>query len=260
MICRTIQQLLLSSDRPDQPADDLRAHLAGCAICRAAQRRLVEAEQRIPLLPVPPSSRRDQFLQQVRQGTLLPQPTVTPSELWLGSHRPPPKERGLQKLAVSLALAASLAVFALGWWAWPHRATDKPPADPIVVRKIHLRQRLDQVRTPREGVEVLTDLARDLHREARELAHRSSPRELHVVARFYREVVREKLVEKAHLLPDAERPMLKGVVEHLRHVESELGGLASSELEPDTAARLREIAQVAHDSYSELNKLLPAAV
>lgn len=260
MSCRTFQQLLLTSERPEQPDADVRAHLAGCAACRAVQRRLAEAEQRIPLLPVPPSSRRDLFLQQIRQGTVLPAPTtVTPSELWLGAYRPPPKERGLQKLAVSLALAASLALFALAWWAWPHRAPDKLVADPpLVVRQKDRDHRLAQAQSPRERVKVLAKLARDLHREALELASRSNQEDLQVVALFYSEVVRDNLVEHARELPANDRPILKDVMQHLMYVESELGGLAAGGMEPNAAARLREIAQAAHVCYDQLNELLRA--
>ncbi len=196
MNCPTIQQLLLMSDQPAQPAVEVRAHLAECAACRSLQRRLLAVEQQIPLLPVPASTRRDSFLQQVRQGNVLPEPTVSAAELWLTGYRPA-KERGLLKLALSLALAASLLLFALGWWLWPHHDGRTLTADPLVVRQLDRNQRLAQARTPWERVEVLADLARGLHREAQQLAGKSNPEELRVVARFYREVVREDLVKEA---------------------------------------------------------------
>jgi hypothetical protein len=258
MICRTIQQMLLTSDRLDQPSADVAAHLAGCAACRGMQRRLVEAEQRLPLLAVPPSTRRDCFLQQVRQGTALPEPTVTPSELWLGAYRPPPKERGLKKLALSLALAASLLVFALAWWAWPHHSTTKTRPDPLVVRQKERDRLLTQAQTPGERVQVLANLARGLHSEARKLAHKPNPDELRVVARFYCEVVREDLLDQARQLPRGDRPMLEGVVKHLSEVESELGGLAVGEVDPDTADQLKEIVAAARASQDQLRQLLHA--
>ena len=288
MNCQKIQQELMLSERPDQPSGDLLTHLAGCAACRSWQRRLVDAERQFPLLPVPASSRRDQFLQQIRQGQILAEPTVpagaslqpteangvhvppgstglpaktqSASELWLGNPHPA-KERGLQKLAVSLALAASLALFALGWWAWPHRSSTQPqPPDPIVARQQDRDQRLAQARTPRERVQVLAELAQGLHREARQLAGKSDPEELRVVARFYREVVRENLLDQARQLPRNDRPMLVKVANHLGEVESELGGLLTGEVEPAAAGPLREIALAARESHDQLRELLRTSV
>jgi len=259
MICPKIQQVLLMSDRPDQPAADVRAHLADCAACRGLQRRLFDVEQQIPLLPVPASTRRDGFLQQIRQGNVLPEPTVSPSELWLGSHRPT-KERGLLKLAMSLALAASLLLFALGWWVWPHSTNNHVrPADPLVVRQQDRDHRLAKAQTPRERVQVLADLAKGLHDEARQLAGKSNPEELRVVAQFYREVVlsgHDNLLKQARQLSPKERTMLEGVAEDLGNAESDLLGLAEREVEEGAAAPLREIAVAARESHDQLRQLL----
>src|SRR5205807_2230862 len=108
----------------------------------------------------------------VLQGNVLPAPTVSPSELWLGNHRPP-KERGLRKLAVSLALAASLAFFALAWWLWPHGETPGRVPGPLAVLRKEHDQRLARARTPQERVQVLADIARKLTREAGKLADKS---------------------------------------------------------------------------------------
>jgi hypothetical protein len=257
MNCRTIQHELLLSESPDQPSEAVAAHLADCADCRAWQRRLVEAEQCIPLLLVPPSSRREQFLQQVRQGNVLPEPTIYPSELWLANGRPP-KERGLRKLAVALALAASLALFALGWWAWPHRSATVPTLDPLVVRQLDRDQRLAQAHTPNERVQVLAELADGLHREARQLIHKADPEELRVLARFYREVVRDNLLEHARKLPRGERQVLEGVADQLNDVESEFRRLLADEGEIPAAGPLQDIAQAAREGHDQLRELIRA--
>jgi len=255
MNCRKIQQLLLTSDHPDQPSADVRFHLADCPGCRSVQRRLVAAEQRIPLLPVPLSTGRNHFLEQIRQGVPV-EPTISASELWLGSHSPP-KERGLRKLALALALAASLAVFALSWWAWPHRSVPTLQThDPLAARQQDRDRRLTQARTPAERVQVLTDLAQGLHQEALQLARKSDKEELRVVARFYREVVRDNLLEQARKLPRNERPMLKDVADHLNEVESEMLRRVAGEVEASAAAPLRDIAQAARESHDQLRQLI----
>src|SRR4051794_32252883 len=120
MNCAAIQRSLLSCERPEQPPLEVCRHLVGCDACRDCQRRLVEVEQQLPLLPVPPSTGREAFVARVRAGEVPVAGRSGVLPLWLQRSRPPLKERGLKKLALAFALAAALSAFALGWWAWPH--------------------------------------------------------------------------------------------------------------------------------------------
>src|SRR5262245_11069076 len=99
MNCDLLRSRLLASPHPERPPADLRAHLTACASCRQWQRRLVRLERQIPRLPVPPSRTKDEVVRRI-----LTAPRRTPATL----------ERGLQKLSLATALAAALALFAVG--------------------------------------------------------------------------------------------------------------------------------------------------
>jgi len=259
MNCDKIQYSLLASATPEQPAAEVRHHLSHCGACRALQRRLVQVERQLPLLPVPSSSRRDLFVRQVQQGEGLPRPAVLTSDLWRRP-RPSPKERGMQKVALACALAAALASFALAWWAWPHKETPGPRTpDSIAHRLLKQRDRsLASVQTPRERVAVLDNLAQELHQEVRKLVLRPDDEQLRQVAQLYREVVCDNLVHQARQLDPAQRTKLLGsVTRHLIELESEAKRL-EVDAPPDTRAHLRDIARASRESHDELRKMLQA--
>jgi hypothetical protein len=259
MNCATIQRSLLSCERPDQPPVELRRHLAECDACRALQRRLVQLEEQLPLLPVPPSSGREAFLQRIRAGDAVADPAAGPT-IWLQGK--PLKERGLQKLALALAMAAALAVFALGWWAWPHQGTvsRNVAVDGVKARQQHRDQLLAAARTPRERVEILADLAGRLNQEAGQLAQAAKGEQLKVVAQFYREVVRKDLLEHARQLSQEERPaVLNQVAASMTTFESEAARLATEVAEAN-AVPLRDIALASRECSSQLRSLLGPAV
>ena len=259
MNCAKIQRSLLASENPGQPATEVVLHLARCAECAALQRRLVEVERQLPLLPVPPSARRAVFLRQVQLGETVLEPTISTSDLWLSS-RPPAKERGLQKLALAFALAAGLVVFALGWWAWPHKDTQSHRTlDPIVSRQLQRDRRLAAADTPHKRIVVLNDLARQLHEEAQLLVKRHDDEQLRVVARFFTEVVSDNLLDQARqLAPDERTQVLRSVAAHLNAVESSVQRMLA-EASDSTVDPLRDIALASSRGHHALQKLIDAA-
>jgi hypothetical protein len=68
MSCETTRERLLRCERPDRPPADVQPHLAGCAACRAWQRRLTRIERTLPEVPVPPSAPPPSLLQQILNG------------------------------------------------------------------------------------------------------------------------------------------------------------------------------------------------
>src|SRR5437868_664080 len=105
MSCEATRRHLLSAERPDRPPAVLRPHLADCPSCRDWLRNLTEVEARVPYLHVPPSdAAKARFLKQLREPLQMSEmPRVVAPVLPFT----PPKERGLRKLAVALALAAA---------------------------------------------------------------------------------------------------------------------------------------------------------
>lgn len=65
MNCTIIQRRLLGAEDPAHPPDEVQSHLAGCNGCREWQALLLQMEQQVPLLPVPPSEARAEFLRRL---------------------------------------------------------------------------------------------------------------------------------------------------------------------------------------------------
>jgi hypothetical protein len=250
MNCVMARRHLLGSERPARPAATLAAHLANCPACRTLQRRLVRLEQNIPRLPVPVSRPPTGLLEQVLCAPKLVKP---PTHL-----APPadPREAGRQKLALSFALAAALAVFALCWWAWPHKS--HPPDSPIRLAYVQeLNRKLQSAREPRQCVERLAELAEE------KLANveQADPAQLDVLIKHIDWLMRHDLPHHAGQVPLGDRAaVLKPVVEgRLRNLESKIGHLAGArELGGDrvTAVRLKSIGGAIQDAKKRLQFLV----
>jgi hypothetical protein len=257
--CTVIQRRLLSAEQPEQPPGDIKGHLAQCPSCRAWQRRLVQMERFVPQLPVPPSTTKEQFLQRI-VGPNLPaadQPAIAdPAALWRSTLAPGPKERGKRKLSLAFSLAASLLVFALAWWSWPHKPVSLP--DPLRIEQAKLEQRLNtslRLNTPKERVMRLAELAEEVHGEALALVDHSE--RLEQWARFYSRVVGEQLIEQARQLPREDRPIvLKEIAERLTKLESEASRFAAQLTRaPRSAAAFQQIALVSQRGERDLRAL-----
>lgn len=258
MNCTVIQRRLLSSEQPEQPAADIKGHLAQCPSCRAWQRRLVQMERQVPHLPIPPSTAKERFLERIVGPPLSRtngRAITDPATLWRSPLAPGPKERALRKVSLAFALAASLLVFALAWWSWPH--------DPVAAadrEQARLEERLrDSLHgdTPKERVLRLAKLAEEIHGEARQLVDNRV--RLEQRARFYARVVGENLMEQARQLPLAERPaVLHEVAERLREAES-AASRREAELQttaPESAASFHRIALVSRKGERDLRALM----
>jgi hypothetical protein len=247
MNCTAIRNRLLACEQPDFPPPEVREHLADCAECRSLQQRVVQLEQHLVALPVPPSDGRAAFVlrflageEALRPPTRLPTPRLT--------------EKARRKVALAFALAASLAVFALGWWSWPHPEPTSPPGPGRSVSRPSrlelLEKELAAIQTPAERVRRLADEAEKLQKEAR--TYRADTERLNEVAHFYVQVVRDHLLEHARQVPAAERQMLlPGVAERLRHIESEASRLQTelrAEMAAAAASSFGEIASAARDA------------
>ncbi|HWG47727.1 MAG TPA: hypothetical protein VN688_33495, partial [Gemmataceae bacterium] len=254
MNCTVFQRRLLSAEQPAQPAADVKNHLLQCPACRAWQRRLVQMERQILLLPVPPSTAKAELLQRIVGptpavavgGATVERPTLRWSTL-----APGPKERGLRKVSVAFALAAALLVFALGWWAWPHN-TVTPSAGPVAQQERDqkkLDDRLARVlheHTSRERLLRLADLAESVQGEAHAMGNNTE--KLDRWARFYSRVVSQHLIEQARQLPAGDRPaVLEKIAKRLSGTESratrKAAALASTA--PRSAASFDQIALAA---------------
>ena len=263
MNCDAARRRLLAEEQPDRPTDDgVRGHLAACPACRALGRRLAVVERLIPCLPVPASSAKSAFVRRfLRTGgpvvKRVPLPWTTP-----------PRQRGLQKLSLAVAIAAVLAVFTLGWWTWPRVCAARHPepsqiAEPSWVAEIH--KELDGIRIlaePRVRVERVTTLAVRLHDQARALTRDGDAADLARLAKVYKELLGDDLLDPARALPAAQRAVvLNDIRNELIAAESEFERTAdgASQAGSSTAGALRELAKAARDGKRNIQALLPAA-
>jgi hypothetical protein len=269
--CTVIQRRLLSAEQPEHPSAEILSHLAHCPSCRAWQRRLVQMERQLPLLPIPPSTGKEQFLQRLlgTPGRETAGHTIAdPATLWRNVSIPGRKERALQKVSLAFALAASLLVFALIWWAWPRGTApvsdilrqEQARLDVLRQEQARLEQRLHtslQANTPKERVLRLARLAEEIHGEARKLVENSD--KLEQRAQFYANVVGEHLIEQARQLPAQDRPaVVNEVAKALSQAESEASrwGSQLQTTAPRSAASFEQIALISRKSERVLRALL----
>jgi len=116
--------------------------------------------------------------------------------------------------------------------------------------------RLAQAATPRIRVQTLADFADALRDEAKTLGQAAAPEALDVVARMYRKVVQEGIVQRARSLPAGERrEVLVPIAARLAQVENEVEPVARV-ASPTAAERLREVAFAAREGGAQLRALV----
>ncbi len=280
MNCETSHRCLLSLECPDAPPPDLCSHLAVCAACRDWHARLLQMEQQAAQLPVPAPREKNAFVERfLAEGrsvtapavrdedagkdgpSLLRFPPVGQPSLVNGSLKTGKRERGLQKMAVAVALAAALLLVTLGIWAW-QRGNGSTPGNPNTPEKLSaLEQRLRdtprwaEARTPDTRLEVLSHLADETNDKARSLARTGTTEGLAAEVRLYREIIDRITAREALEVAPADRErVLSPIVHRLAEVESEAGRLADKV--PSAATPLRELAAAAREGGGQLRAIL----
>jgi hypothetical protein len=263
--CTLLQRWLLAAEQPTQPSAEVQSHLTQCPTCRAWQHRLVQLEQQITQIPIPPSTAKAALLRRIRgtEADGAPRPAVVEGlTIWRHSSKPGAKERGLRKLSLAFALAAALLVFALAWWAWPHSTVKLPMAVSITPAQRDQKKLEDRLTkalleaAPHERVLKLADLAEEVHGEARQMVGNTD--RLDLWASFYSQVVGEHLLKQARRLPPIEhRAVLDQIALRLQRTESAAFSLAT-ELKltaPKSAASFDQIALAARKGEKDLRAL-----
>jgi hypothetical protein len=253
MTCASIRRRLLGVERPDQPPPELREHLAGCAECREWQQRLIETERGIGRLEVPPSEGKAAFVLQFLAGDRVSREVPLAQRL---------KEGGRLKVALSVGLAAGLAICALGMWAWTNRTPDRADK-PALARKTmpdregQLQRKRAKARTDGERAQRMVELAEEVLGEAR--MNSADAERMDEVARFFVAVVRVHLMDDARKIPKAERAELGALAKRLliaqseaSHLEVELKALPHLAA---SAASFHDIAQAALETSVKLEAL-----
>lgn len=232
MNCETVRTALLQSEEPARPSAALARHLSQCPACQGLQRNLLEVEAGVRDLAAPPSLLRDRLVARLQEGE-LPTPAATRPSPW----RSTLKERAQQKLALALTLAATLALFALGFAMWPHGARTRPGPGPVA--------------TP---VQRVQELAESLRRLEREVLYERLPADvLEVQIDKFLFFLEDELPERAAALtPAQKKAVLPGLLDQLRRSESTLARAAAQE----ESEHLRRLANAARATQVRLREML----
>jgi hypothetical protein len=201
MTCDVVQNRLLALPDPAGVPDDLRAHLAGCDLCRRYLDRSARLTAELAALPAPASDARAAFLDSLTAaGPVIKSIPTVPSRAGSGSWRSVAR-RVSWKPAAGLAAATAVAV---GLWA--NRGGPKP-ADPDIAagprhellhRVTVLDNRLARAGTPQERIPVLTEMAVALKEETDGVYKAAkSPDEMRSLAAMFEAVVRDGIVKQA---------------------------------------------------------------
>jgi hypothetical protein len=266
MNCTVLQRRLLELEQPDRPPPEVRAHLAACAVCRRWQRRLVQIEQRVPLIPVPPSGAKSAVIRRV-----LAEPAAAakgPSRAEPPKFRPfapgiEPRSRRQLQIAGITTLAACLALFAFGLWG-ANQGQRVPPtssfSNNLPSRLAQHQRNLDAATKPSEKMKVLGDFAEELHTDTRTLAAgKSSVNDLKTLSRVYKGVVGEGFYRQAQEVSPGERDQVLGpIISELEKTAADALDLAKT-TSPEAATHLRDIARAANDARGQLRTLTATA-
>jgi hypothetical protein len=273
MNCQVVRNQLLVLPDPRRPAADLRVHLHGCAACRQWQRRLIELERHVPLLPVPPSTLRADVVRRFIAGSsgparaagdrALPRrglslPAVPPT---LAEVLRPVRAWWQQWHAAAGVAAVFLVLILAGWALWtsgPEETTasrKRPAPDSFLATLFKRDLRLAVAETPRERLEALLDLADDLRGQTRTGLLVAAAEDLENLAQLYDQVIREGVVAGARKLPRGQRrELLDPIADRLTRTgldaDREAGRVPES-----SAEALRLIAAAARDAGDQLRTL-----
>jgi hypothetical protein len=257
MKCSVAQTQMLELERPDRPTPPLRAHLARCSACREWFHALLQMERNVPLLPVPPSTGREQFLRHVLTGEPLPGRNGTTAPPVAGRTGAVRRERGMQKTALATGLAAGLVLFAVGLLAIqsPQEVRGDHTSDPFIKKLLDRDLKLASAATARERLQELAGLADDLRVETEMLARLSANEELERLAGLYQRVMRNGIARNAGKVPAADHEGLRDVA--FRLGEASRAAELTAAAHPNSSGPLREIATAAREAEDTVRKLLP---
>jgi hypothetical protein len=198
MTCDAVQRRLLSLTEPRRPPTELRRHLTACVACRSVLGRLLEVEELVPAIPVPPSVGRAALVHRI-----LTDPTIRASV-----RDKAPKVVKVRSWRPALAAAAVLLIGVVTLVAvrrpWQSPGTPVAPPDPLLAKVVDCDQELAKAKTPAERLAGLTKLADTLHAQAKSIARVAPPDDLAKLAGMYQHVIEKGVRPQAARLTRAE--------------------------------------------------------
>jgi hypothetical protein len=254
MNCDVSQRRLLALPEPADLPPALREHLEVCPHCQEMQRRLVQVERNAPLLPVPASTARAEFLERFRgEGTVAEKFVFHLRELkrWQ---------------VLSGAIAAGLLMFFAAWMVAPQetpsakRQVKNSPPDKFVATLVSRTSQLSVAESARDQVTSLADLAGDLLGQSQPLVWYGNDKEgkesLKDLADWYGQVVRMNVVRAGDLKPEQRKPVLEPIIRQLAQASDDAEQLARETNAGSADHPLFTIAFAARNGKDQLGTLL----
>lgn len=188
MNCTIIQRRLLGTEDPAHPPDEIQTHLDGCSGCRDWHALLLQVEQHVPLLPVPPSDSKAEFLQRLlhtpaaisANGTGPPLQIRVPELVRRRAQSAGPQRfnRVVREWMPVVGAAAALVLIVFGWseFVTPRRAgtpselTAQAAADPLVAKLMASHLDLVKAENGQSRADALNAMVRALEPERLALA------------------------------------------------------------------------------------------
>jgi hypothetical protein len=260
MNCTLLQRRLLALEDPRRPPAEWREHLAHCAACRAWQRRIVEVEARLPLLPVPATAAKARLIERVLAGAAGSEREKLAPRSTLPLRRPRRPDFAVRaKVALPPALAAGLLMFAIIVFGqqWQRRPAPGPAGvasrDVLLGKVFEHDLKLAGWSELPERMRELADLAGDLQEQAGPLASAGSADDLDALVRWYGQVVRKGVVPLAGDAPPDDRDAVAGRLQEAREKTLKL----AQQVSEDRARSLEALAKAAEEARASLRGEAP---
>lgn len=270
MTCETTRHELLALPDPRRLPAELHAHVAGCPECAGFRRGLAALHRLVPRIPVPPASPKVKadFLAHVAASGV-------PAGDWppIIARRPRPSDSGTAFTALwasreqwqyAAGVAATLVIGLSVWWLATGPRTGAPETaklrHELLGREVKHLAALTKAETASQRVAVWSDLAADLHGEAKYVYVAAQADEMRSLERMYARAVQEGLLKQAALLPATYSPAerqaaLADADAKLRAAEAEAGALAK-EAPPRSQPTLLKMAGTARVARARIQAII----
>ena len=252
MKCEAVQNRLLAAPDANHPGEELTAHLAGCAACRAIQVHALRLDHLLAHLPAAPSSvaKKAAFLESVQEAgpiiKAIPRSLRTPS----GTFKP---FRAVRREHFA-GIAAALVIGIAGVWFFTRPKSQVPevaekPRHELLKKEVRHVTKLAGSNTAPQRMTIWAEWATDVKTETKELYKVAPSDELLALGRLFDRAVQDGIVKQALLLdkhmPAGERQaLLRDALARLSDAETETTQLAQN-APPDAQKTLRKMAQTA---------------
>lgn len=261
MSCDAVQNRLLSQSDPRRLSEETRRHLSDCSSCQLMSARLVQLDDQLRNLPVPPSDPdvREAFIDRVTaDGPVITRIPTIPRRDSVVDLPELLLKNGRWGYTAGIAAAIMLAVGA--WWMTAGVTEPEPQVaalrHDLLGKNIKHLVAVTRSPAPADRIKEWAGVAQDLTSEARQLYLVAPTEEMTALKSMYERAVNEGVLGQADRLPDLMLPaeksqLLTGVADQLSQTAAEANRLAATAPPPSRAA-LTDMATIARKAETRL--------